>query len=110
MAGEIREGGSTITQQLAKVMFLSPERTYTRKIQEVMIALWLERRLTKNQILARYLNSVYFGAGAYGIDGAAWRYFNKSARRLTLSEAAMLAGLIPAPGSGERRGGKEGVS
>src|SRR3546814_4090903 len=78
-------------------MFLSPERTYTRKIQELMIALWLERRLTKNQILARYLNTVYFGAGAYGIDGAAWRYFNKSARGLTLGEAAMLAGLIQAP-------------
>ncbi|MCG8543335.1 MAG: PBP1A family penicillin-binding protein [Alphaproteobacteria bacterium] len=97
MAGEVRQGGSTITQQLAKLSFLSPERTFKRKIQEVMIALWLERRLSKDEILVRYLNKVYFGAGAYGIDGAAQRYFNKSARKLTLAESAMLAGLIRAP-------------
>ena len=97
MAGEIRQGGSTITQQLAKLMFLSPERTMKRKIQEAMIALWLEKTLTKDEILARYLNKVYLGAGAYGIDGAAQRYFNKSARGLTLAESAMLAGLIRAP-------------
>jgi penicillin-binding protein 1A len=97
LAGEVRQGGSTITQQLAKLMFLSPERTFKRKIQEAMIALWLEHRLTKNEILVRYLNKVYLGAGAYGVDGAAQRYFNKSARELTLAEAAMLAGLIRSP-------------
>lgn len=97
LAGEVRQGGSTITQQLAKLSFLSPERTFKRKIQEIMIALWLERRLSKDEILVRYLNKVYLGAGAYGIDGAAQRYFNKSARALTLAESAMLAGLIRAP-------------
>lgn len=96
-AGEVRQGGSTITQQLAKLMFLSSERTFKRKVQEAMIALWLEHRLSKDEILVRYLNKVYLGAGAYGIDGAAQRYFNKSARELTLAESAMLAGLIRAP-------------
>ncbi|MGH6619788.1 MAG: transglycosylase domain-containing protein, partial [Alphaproteobacteria bacterium] len=96
-AGEVRQGGSTITQQLAKLMFLSSERTFKRKVQEAMIALWLEHRLSKDEILVRYLNKVYLGAGAYGIDGAAQRYFNKSARELALAEAAMLAGLIRAP-------------
>jgi penicillin-binding protein 1A len=97
LAGEVRQGGSTITQQLAKMMFLSRERTFKRKIQEVILALWLENSLTKDEILVRYLNKVYLGAGAYGIDGAAHRYFNKSARGLTLAESAMLAGLIRAP-------------
>jgi 1A family penicillin-binding protein len=97
LAGEVRQGGSTITQQLAKLMFLSAERTFKRKIQEAMIALWLEHRLSKDEILVRYLNKVYLGAGAFGIDGAAQRYFNKSARDLTLAESAMLAGLIRAP-------------
>jgi len=97
LAGKVRQGGSTITQQLAKLMFLSPERTFRRKIQEAMIALWLEHRLSKDEILVRYLNKVYLGAGAYGVDGAAQRYFNKSARELTLAEAAMLAGLIRSP-------------
>ena len=97
LAGEVRQGGSTITQQLAKLMFLSSERTFKRKIQEAMIALWLEHRLSKEAILVRYLNKVYLGAGAYGIDGAAQRYFNKSARELTLAESAILAGLIRAP-------------
>jgi len=97
LAGKVRQGGSTITQQLAKLMFLSTERTFKRKIQEAMIALWLEHRLTKDEILVRYLNKVYLGAGAYGIDGAAQRYFNKSARELTLAESAMLAGLIRSP-------------
>ncbi len=96
-AGGIAEGGSTITQQLARTMFLSPERTLRRKVQEAMIALWLERRLKKDEILARYLNTIYFGGGAWGIDGASRRYFGKSARQLTLPEAAMLAGLIQAP-------------
>lgn len=97
LAGEVRQGGSTITQQLAKLMFLSAERTFKRKIQEAMIALWLEHRLSKEAILVRYLNKVYLGAGAYGVDGAAQRYFNKSARELTLAESAVLAGLIRAP-------------
>jgi 1A family penicillin-binding protein len=96
-AGEIRQGGSTITQQLAKTYFLEPDRTVKRKIQDMMLALWLENRLGKNEILANYLNSVYFGAGAYGVDAAAWRYFRKSARSLSLQESAMLAGLIRAP-------------
>ena len=96
-SGGVRQGGSTITQQLAKISFLSPERTLRRKIQEALLALWLEKNLTKDEILARYLNQAYFGAGAYGVDGAARRYFNKPARSLTLSEASMLAGLIQAP-------------
>ncbi len=97
LAGEIRQGGSTITQQLAKLIFLSPDRTFERKIQELMLALWLERRLGKDEILALYLNKVYFGAGAYGIDAAARRYFGKAAKALSLGEAAMLAGLVKAP-------------
>ncbi|MDJ0942560.1 MAG: PBP1A family penicillin-binding protein [Kiloniellales bacterium] len=96
-AGEIRQGGSTITQQLAKLIFLSPERTLERKIQELMLALWMERRLDKDRILALYLNRVYFGAGAYGADAAARRYFGKAAKALSLAEAAMLAGLVKAP-------------
>lgn len=96
-AGEIRQGGSTITQQLAKTYFLAQDRTVKRKIQDMMLALWLENRLDKDEILARYLNQIYFGAGAYGVDAASWRYFRKSARDLTLAESAMLAGLIQAP-------------
>ncbi len=96
-AGEVRQGGSTITQQLAKTYFLEQDRTIKRKIQDMMLALWLENRLEKDEILARYLNHIYFGAGAYGVDAASWRYFRKSARALTLSESAMLAGLIQAP-------------
>jgi len=91
------EGGSTITQQLARLTYLSPERTLRRKIQEAMLALWLESRLSKQEILARYLNAAYFGAGAYGADAAAKRYFDKKAADLDISEAAMLAGLIRAP-------------
>jgi penicillin-binding protein 1A len=96
-AGGIREGGSTITQQLAKNLFLTRERTYRRKIQELLAALWLEHRFTKDQILGIYLNRVYFGAGAYGVDAAAQRYFGRSAEKLTLFEAAVLAGLVKAP-------------
>jgi penicillin-binding protein 1A len=92
-----RQGGSTITQQLAKNLFLTQERTVTRKLQEIVLALWLEHKFSKTQILELYLNRVYFGAGAYGIEGAAQRYFGKSARHLTLAEAAMLAGLVQAP-------------
>ena len=91
------EGASTITQQLVRMTYLSPERTLRRKVQEAMLALWLEARLRKDEILARYLNAAYFGAGAYGVDAAAQRYFGKKAGSLDLSEAAMLAGLIRAP-------------
>ncbi len=96
-AGAIAEGASTITQQLARNLFLSQRRTYERKLQEMMIALWLEQRLSKDEILARYLNTIYFGAGAWGVDGAARRYFGKSARDLTVAESAILAGIIQAP-------------
>jgi penicillin-binding protein 1A len=91
------QGGSTITQQLAKNLFLTQERTVSRKLQEIALALWLEHKFTKPQILELYLNRVYFGSGAYGVEGAAQRYFGKSARQLTLSEAAMLAGLVQSP-------------
>src|SRR6185437_4363976 len=96
-AGHVVEGGSTITQQLAKNLFLSPDRTIQRKIQETLLALWLEHKFTKDQILEIYLNRVYLGAGTYGIDAAAHRYFDKSARNLTLYEAAVIAGLLKAP-------------
>jgi penicillin-binding protein 1A len=91
------QGGSTITQQLAKNLFLTQERTVSRKLQEIVLALWLEHKYSKRQILDLYLNRVYFGSGAYGVEAAAQRYFGKSARRLTLAEAAMLAGLVQSP-------------
>ena len=93
----VAQGGSTLTQQLAKNLFLTQERTAARKIQEAILALWLERTYTKDQILELYLNRVYFGSGAYGVEAAAQRYFNKSARSVTIAEAAMLAGLVQAP-------------
>ena len=96
-AGSAREGGSTITQQLARLMFLSPERTFRRKVQEAVLAIWLESQLKKEDILLRYLNTAYFGAGAYGVDAAARRYFGKKAGELSLAEDAMLAGLVRAP-------------
>lgn len=96
-AGRTVQGGSTLTQQLAKNMFLKPERTLERKVQEVMLSLWLERKHSKDQILEMYLNRVYFGSGAYGVEAAARRYFGKSARDVSLSEAALLAGLLKAP-------------
>ncbi len=96
-AGEIRQGGSTITQQLAKNLFLNPERTVRRKVQEMMLALLLERRFDKDQILTIYLNRIYLGAGTYGMEAAAQRYFAKSAREVGLYEAAILAGLLQAP-------------
>src|SRR5665213_742293 len=95
-AGHVVQGGSTITQQLAKNLFLTPERTFTRKIRETMLALWLEHKFTKDQILELYLNRVYLGAGTY-VDAAAHRYFGKSARNLSLYEAAVIAGLLKAP-------------
>ncbi len=91
------QGGSTITQQLARNLFLTQERTVSRKLQEAVLALWLEHKFSKAQILELYLNRVYFGAGAYGIEAAARRYFGKSARQLTLAEAALLAGLVQSP-------------
>jgi penicillin-binding protein 1A len=96
-AGGVTEGGSTLTQQLAKTSFLSSDRTIRRKLQEVIIAFYLESRLTKDQILARYLSSVYFGEGAYGLRAAARTYFDRDPSRLSVGEAAMLAGLVQAP-------------
>ncbi|MGZ8391026.1 MAG: transglycosylase domain-containing protein [Rhodoplanes sp.] len=93
----ISQGGSTITQQLAKNLFLKPERTLMRKLEEAILAVWLERKFTKTQILELYLNRIYFGAGAYGVEAAAQRYFRKSARQVTLPEAALLAGLVKSP-------------
>ncbi len=93
----VAQGGSTITQQLAKNLFLTQERTITRKMQEVLLALWLERKFSKTQILELYLNRVYFGAGSYGIEQASQRYFGKSAKNIGLAEAALLAGLVKSP-------------
>lgn len=97
VSGRTVQGGSTLTQQLAKNMFLSPDRTLERKIQEVLLSFWLEQKYTKDQILAMYLNRVYFGSNAYGVEAASRRYFNKSARDINLGEAALLAGLLKAP-------------
>jgi penicillin-binding protein 1A len=93
----VSQGGSTLTQQLAKNLFLTQERTLQRKLQEVELALWLERKHSKSEILELYLNRVYFGSGAYGVEAASQRYFGKSARHITLPEAAMLAGLVKSP-------------
>ncbi|MEN3150287.1 PBP1A family penicillin-binding protein [Neorhizobium sp. IRAMC:178] len=97
LTGQPIQGGSTITQQLAKNLFLSPDRTFERKIQEVLLSFWLEHKFTKDQILAMYLNRVFFGSNAYGVEAASRRYFNKSARDVNLGEAATLAGLLKAP-------------
>lgn len=96
-AGRIVQGGSTLTQQLAKNLFLEPQRTIHRKIQEAVLALWLEHKFSKDEILQLYLNRIYFGAGAYGIEAASRAYFGKSARRLSLAEAASMAALLKAP-------------
>jgi penicillin-binding protein 1A len=96
-AGRVVQGGSTLTQQLAKNLFLTPERSLRRKVQEAMLALWLERRFTKDQLLEIYLNRVYLGSGTYGVDAAARLYFGVPARRVTLWQAAILAGLPKAP-------------
>ena len=95
--GSVREGASTITQQLARTVFLSQDRTITRKLKEAALATKLERQLSKAQILEQYLNYVYLGSGAYGISDAAWVYFSKTPNQLTLPEAALIAGLPPAP-------------
>ncbi|MDR2766237.1 MAG: PBP1A family penicillin-binding protein [Holosporaceae bacterium] len=99
ISGRIVQGGSTLTQQLAKNLFLSPSRSIKRKVQEFVLAIWLERKFSKKQILSIYLNRVYFGAGAYGIDAAAYRFFGKTAEQLTLYEAAKLAGVLKSPTS-----------
>lgn len=96
-AGRIVEGGSTITQQLAKVLFLTPERSLRRKIKEAILALQIERTYSKDQILEFYLNQVYMGSGAYGVESAARTYFGRSVEELSLSQSAMLAGLPRAP-------------
>ena len=96
-AGGVVQGGSSITQQLAKNLFLNNERTIERKVKEAFLAIWLETRLTKNEILKLYLDRAYMGGGAFGVDAAAQYYFNKSARDVNLAEAAMLAGLFKAP-------------
>ena len=96
-AGHTVQGGSTITQQLAKNLFLKPDRTLKRKIQEALMALWIEHRFTKDQILTIYLNRVYLGSGTFGVDAAARRYFEVSARQTSLYQSAMLAGLLKAP-------------
>ncbi|MGB3650434.1 MAG: PBP1A family penicillin-binding protein [Rivularia sp. (in: cyanobacteria)] len=94
---DVVQGGSTITQQLARILFLNRNKTVTRKLQEVRLAQKLEDELTKNDILERYLNLIYLGSGAYGVADAAWVYFSKPVDKLTLSETATIAGLAPAP-------------
>lgn len=97
IAGRVVQGGSTLTQQLAKNLFLTPERTIRRKVQEMLLSLWLEHTYSKEQILTAYLNRVYLGAGAYGVDAAAEVYFSKPVSALNLRECALLAGLLRAP-------------
>lgn len=96
-AGSVVEGGSTLTQQLTKNVFLTPERTLNRKLQEMIVAIWLERRFTKSELLRMYLSRVYFGGGAWGLEAASETYFGRSPDNLSLSEAALLAGLLKAP-------------
>ncbi|MEQ9144352.1 MAG: PBP1A family penicillin-binding protein [Parvibaculaceae bacterium] len=96
-AGAVVQGGSTITQQLAKNLYLGPERTLWRKAQEALITLWLEQRYSKDEILTLYLNRIYMGAGAYGVEAASQYYFDRSVREVSLAQAALLAGLIKAP-------------
>ncbi len=97
IAGKMVQGGSTLTQQLAKNLFLSPDRTLERKVQEMLLAFWLEHKYSKDQILEMYLNRVYFGSGAYGVEAASRRYFAKSARDVSLTEAATIAAVLKAP-------------
>ena len=96
-AGRVVQGGSSITQQLAKMMFLAPERTLSRKVKEAYLAIQIERHYSKDEILDLYLNQVYLGSGAYGVEAAAHTYFGKSVGKLTLAEGAILAGLPAAP-------------
>jgi penicillin-binding protein 1A len=106
-SGHLREGASTITQQLARNLFLTPDQNLKRKIQEIELAVWLEHKFTKKQILGLYMNRVYFGAGAYGIEAASQRYFDKSAKDLTVGEAALLAGMMKGPSRYSPVGDKE---
>ena len=96
-AGRILQGGSTITQQLAKNLFLTPERSFTRKLHELILSFWLEMRFTKEQILSIYLNRVYLGSGTYGVQAASEKYFNKKVEELNLYESALIASLLKAP-------------
>lgn len=96
-SGKLRQGASTVTQQVAKNVFLTPERTFSRKVREMLLAFWLEGRYSKEDIMAIYLNRVYLGSGTFGIDAASRRYFNKPATELDLVESAMIAGLLKAP-------------
>ncbi|PPR10795.1 MAG: Penicillin-binding protein 1A [Alphaproteobacteria bacterium MarineAlpha11_Bin1] len=96
-AGRVQQGGSTLTQQLAKNIFLKPDRTLRRKVQELLLAFWLEANFSKEQIFTLYINRVYLGAGTYGVDAAARRYFSISARSVSLHQAAVIAGLLKAP-------------
>ena len=109
-AGRVVQGGSTITQQLAKNAFLTPERTLARKIKELMLALWLEHEFTKEEILTLYLNRVYLGAGTYGVDAAAHKYFASKPQDLTLYQSALLAGLLKAPSRYAPTGNPEGAA
>ena len=96
-ARRILQGGSTITQQLAKNLFLTPERSFTRKFHELILSFWLEMRFSKEQILSIYLNRVYLGSGTYGVQAAAEKYFNKKVEELNLYECALIASLLKAP-------------
>ena len=96
-ARKVVEGGSTLTQQLAKVLFLNPERSYSRKFKEMTLALRIEQRYTKQEILSFYLNQIYFGSGAYGVEAASQIYFGKHAKDLDIAECALLAGLPRSP-------------
>lgn len=96
-AGKVLEGGSTLTQQLAKVLFLTPERSYSRKLKEMILSLRIEQRYTKHEILSLYLNQIYFGSGAYGVEAAAKIYFGKTVKDLNIAECALLAGLPRSP-------------
>lgn len=97
LSGHVVQGASTITQQLARILFLSNEKTYTRKIKELIVAVRIEKTIPKSKILEMYLNNVYLGSGAYGVEGASQIYFNKHLNQLTLAECALLAGLPQAP-------------
>ena len=93
------QGGSTLTQQLTKNIFLTPEKTLSRKAQEMMLSVWMERDFTKDELLEMYLSRIYFGSGAWGLENASLRYFDKPAAQMSLAEAAMLSGLLNAPSS-----------
>lgn len=106
-AGEVRQGGSTITQQVAKTFLLSSDRNFIRKLKDMVLAMRIERAFNKNEILYLYLNQIYLGSGAYGIEAAAQTYFGKPARGLSLAESALIAGLVPAPSKYTPRNSRE---